>query len=424
MQSKSYLALFLTLTFIGFSFVAAFNYIVDPYRFFNAADRPGINEYRQKFFLGQYVSKPYALREQAPEAVILGVSRAGSSLATDHPGWGGTHVYNYAMAGSTAYLLWRNYQHAKASGDPKKVLLMLDFYMFNVHKEQRPTAGHILRYEERLAVTPEFKKNRGYPVRLFKDTLTSLISFEMLYESWNTVLAQSKIASEELYKSTLTATGFWINDPPPNQTQRWLFRHVEKQYMTVTWYPRPEKKFAMRREDGSSNLIYLRKILADAHRGGVDVSIGFMPFHARLAEAMRAVDVWDDFERWKKDVVRLVESEATKAGQPAYPVWDFTGYNTITMEPVPSAKDKTTRMKWHLDSTHVTRATGDLMQNILLGVDGERFDDFGEKVNSGNIGSYIERTRRSRERYVEAFPKDLQEVLEKAEQTSSWRKEA
>ncbi|MFK8049116.1 MAG: hypothetical protein AB8B81_11845, partial [Halioglobus sp.] len=87
MKSKSYLALFLSLSLLAFLGASIFNYVVDPYRFFDSQDRRGINEYRQKFFLGQYVSKPYALREQAPEAVILGVSRAGSSLATDHPGW-------------------------------------------------------------------------------------------------------------------------------------------------------------------------------------------------------------------------------------------------------------------------------------------------------------------------------------------------
>ncbi len=414
----------MALTLFGFSCAAAFNYVVDPYRFFDSPDLAGINEYRQRFFLGQYISKPYALREQAPEAVILGVSRAGSSLATDHPGWSDTHVYNYAMAGSTAYLLWRNYQHAKASGDLKQVVLMLDFYMFNVHRDQRPSSGHILRYEERLAVSPEFKRNRGYPVRLFKDTLTSLISFEMLYESWNTVLAQSKIADEELYKSTLTSSGFWINDPPPKQPQRKLFWLIEKQYMTATWFPGPAKKFAMRLENGSSNLMYLRKILADAHREGIDLKIGFMPFHARLAEAMRAVDIWDDFERWKKNVVVLIEKEATKTGQPAYPIWDFTGYNSITTEPVPLPRDKTTRMRWHLDPSHVSRATGDLVQNILLGTDGERYHDFGRKVNSGDIGAYIERTRGDRERYVERFPKDLKEIRDKAEETRPWREEA
>lgn len=423
MRSKTYLTLFLALSLLGFSGVAAFNHVVDPYRFFDSPDRPGVNEYRQRFFMGQYVSKPYALREQAPEAVILGVSRAGSSLATDHPGWGDQHIYNYAMAGSTAYLLWRNYQHAKASGELKRVLLMLDFYMFNVYKDQRPSAGHILNYEERLAVTPEFETNREYPVRLFKDTLTSLISFEMAYESWNTVLAQKKIADRELYKATLTDTGFWINDPPPDQTQRWLFRHVEKQYMTITWFPRPDKRFAMRREDGSSNLVYLRKILADAHREGIDVRIGFMPFHARLAEAMRAVDIWDDFEQWKIDVVQLIEDEATGAGKSPFPIWDFTGYNSITTEPVPSAKDKTSRMTWHLDPTHVTRATGDLIQTILLKTDGERHDDFGKRVNSRNIEAYIKRNRKNRERYLKNFPQDVQEVLDKAEQTADWRKQ-
>jgi hypothetical protein len=243
----------------------------------------------------------------------------------------------------------------------------------------------------------------------------------MLYESWNTVLAQDKITKEELYKSTLTPTGFWINDPPPNKTQRKLFRQVERQYMTVTWYPNPEKKFALYREDGSSNLVYLRKIIADAHREGVDLRIGFMPFHARMAEAMRAVDLWDDFELWKKDVVELIETQAETAGQQAYSIWDFTGYNTITTEPVPSSKDKTTRMKWHLDPSHVTRATGDLIQNRLLGNGGESYDDFGQKLTSENIDSLTLRTREDRERYIKKFPQDLEEVLDRAQKTNSWR---
>jgi len=301
---------------------------------------------------------------------------------------------------------------------------MLDFYMFNVFMDQRPTFGHVLGYEERLAVTENFEKNRSYPVRLFKDTLTSLISFEMLYESWNTVLAQEKIANQELYKSTLTPSGFWINDPPPRETQRRIFRQIEKQYMTITWFPRPEKKFAMRREDGSSNLGYLQKILADAHREGIDLRLGFMPFHARLAESMRAVDIWGDFEQWKKDVVELVETEAASAGQPPFPLWDFTGYNTITMESVPLRQDKTTRMKWHLDASHVSRATGDLIQNLVLETDGERYADFGQRVNSHNIDSYIARSRANRERYAEQHPQDLKEVLENRDRTVDWRKEA
>lgn len=424
MRPKTYLTLFAVLALAGFSCIAVFNYIVDPYRFYNSPDLPGINEFRQRFFYGQYISKPYALRERAPEAVILGVSRAGSSLATDHPGWEDTNIYNYAMAGSTAYLLWRNYQHAKASGDLKKVLLMLDFYMFNIYQEKHVATSYIQGYEERLSVTPDYRKNLGYPIRLFKDLLTTLISFEISFESWKTIVAQSRIADKTLYKATLTPTGFWINDPTPEKTQRWMFHHVEKQYMTITWYPLPEKKFSLRREDGTSNMIYLRNILADAHRDGVDLRVGFMPFHARLGEALHAVGLWDDFEQWKTDVVRVVEEEAAKAGKAPFPLWDFTGYNSITTERVPLNEDITTRMKWHLDPTHVSRATGDLIQNIMLETDGARFEDFGQRVTSGNIQSYIERTRADRTRYVEEHPEDVQEVIKRAAKTASWRKEA
>jgi hypothetical protein len=424
MQARTYLILLLVLTLLGFAAAASFNYVVDPYRFFDTADRPGINEYRHKFFFGQYVAKPYALRKQAPEAVILGVSRAGSSLATDHPGWAGTHVYNYAMAGSTAYLIWRNYQHARASGDLRKVVLMLDFYMFNTYKEQRPRVGHVQVYEERLSATPEFTRNHGYPVRLFKDTLTSLISFEMLYESWNTVLAQGQIAAGDLYKATLTPSGFWINDPAPHRSQRRVFRQIEKQYMTITWFPRPEKKFAMRRDDGSDNLVYLQRIIADAHRQGIDLRLGFMPFHARLAEAMRAVDIWDDFEQWKRDIVALVEAEARAAGQPAFPLWDFTGYNSVNTEPVPSKQDTSTRMRWHLDPSHVSRAAGDLVQTVMLETRGHRVEDFGRQVDSTTLEAYIQSSRVQREHYAERFPDDIEEVLQRARQTSDWRRAA
>lgn len=421
MQAKTYLTLFAVLALAGFGLVASFNYLVDPYRFFDTTDRPGLNEYRQRFFYGQYVSKPYALREQAPEAVILGVSRAGSSLATDHPGWGDTHVYNYAMAGSTAYLIWRNYQHAKAGGNIKKVVLMLDFYMFNVYQDERPKASQVRDYEERLAVTPDNKRNTGYPVRLFKDTLTSLISFEMLYESWNTVLAQSKIANQELYKANLTPSGFWINDPDPVKTQRWVFGYIENQYMTSTWFPQPGRQFNLRREDGSTNLVYLQNIVADAHRENIDLTLAFMPFHARLAESMRAVGIWDEFEQWKKDVILLVEGEAASTKNTPFPIWDFTGYNSITTEPVPLQSDKKTRMLWHLDPSHVSRAAGDLMQNRILGTNGERREDFGQLVNSDNINSYLQRSRKARKRYAKMFPEDVKEVKRKAAKTASWR---
>ena len=246
----------------------------------------------------------------------------------------------------------------------------------------------------------------------------------MLYESVETVLAQAKVANEQVHKSTLTESGFWINDPHPQRSQRQIFRTIEEQYVTITWYPRPEKKFALTRPDGSDNLIYLRHIIADAHRQGIDLRLGFMPFHARLAETLRAVDLWDDFEQWKIDVVALVEEEAQNAGEPAFPLWDFTGYNRITMEPVPDSSDIHTRMRWHLDASHVSRAAGDLIQTVMLETDGRRFADFGKRVDSGNIEQSIRQNRKKRAAYAKRSQRDLKEIREKVEKTEAWRQGA
>ncbi len=422
MRASAYLALFAAASLLGLGCLAAFNYVVDPYRFFNSPDRPGLNEYRQRFFWGQTVSKPYMLRERAPAAVILGVSRAGSALAADHPGWRGASVYNFAIAGSTAYQLWRSYQHARACGRLDKLLLTLDFFTFNVHMEPRDATDFMRGYEERLQVRPDFTVNRGYPLRRFKDTLNALVSFELLHESWRTIRAQSAIAEGRLHRATLLPSGFWIVEPALGRSQRLAFRRIERQYMTLSWFPRPERRFSLRLADGSGSLRHLRRILADAYRAGIDARLAFMPFHARLAESLRAVGLWDSFERWKREVVLAVEEEARGAGRPAYPVWDFTGYNSITAEAVPPAGDSDSRMRWHLDATHVSRAAGDLMQNILLGAPGERAPDFGRRVDSRNIAGHLERERRRRERYAAAFPEDVREILETAERTAHWRK--
>jgi hypothetical protein len=78
-------------------------------------------------------------------------------------------------------------------------------------------------------------------------------------------------------------------------------------------------------------------------------------------------------------------------------------------------------MLWHLDPSHVSRAAGDLMQNRILDTNGERREDFGQLVNSDNINSYLQRSRKARKRYAKMFPEDVKEVKRKAAKTASWR---
>lgn len=414
MKLKAYAVWLFVLIAVCIAFIASVNFIIDPYRFFNSTDIAGVNKNRVHFFYHQLQTKPYALRRAAAEAVVLGTSRAGAGIATDHPGWGDLDVYNYGLAGSSSYLNWRNYQHAKASGNLKRVLITLDMYMFNIHHNPE-TARVYLDYEQRLAVTPSNRENYLYPVRWLKDTADMLLPLDTLLDSLSTVWSQSKVESDQSRMATIFPSGWWISDVPPNMAQRNLFRAMERQYMTEMWFPPPSRAFAFVDEKRKSKFEYLRRILEDAYREDIEVTLVFFPFHARLAESMRAVGLWPFFEKWKKDVVLLNEDEAKRAGQPAYPVWDFTGYNKITTEVVPSPRDRRSRMRWHTDATHVTRLAGDLLQDKIWGVAATtEFSDFGRKVNSSNVDANNAEINAARTKYVKMFPDDVREIVNEA----------
>jgi hypothetical protein len=400
--------------------IASFNIAIDPYRFFNTPDISGINKYRVNFFNLQLYTKPYAVRRKNADAIVLGSSRAGSGIATDHPGWGGLNVYNYSLAGTSPYLIWRSYQHAKANGKLKRVLISLDLYMYNIYNNSEKAAVY-KDYEERLSVTPSNNKNYLYPIRWFKDTSEMLFSFNTLLDSWSSLQLQSTTENGKTRMATIFPSGFWITDTPPDMELRGKFRATETQYMTTMWFPEPSRRFALTDDTKSSKLVYLQKILADCYRENIDVTLIFIPFHARLAESMHAVGIWPFFEQWKKNVVLLNEKEAAKAGRQDYPIWDFTGYNSITTEKVPPQGDNRTRMKWHIDATHISKAAGDLLQDKIWGTGKTDVADFGRKIDSSNMDANFADINVARSKYLEMFPEDAREIAKEARKTSSKR---
>ena len=103
----------------------------------------------------------------------------------DHPGWNGFNAYNFAVAGSSAYLDWRNYQHARANGNLKRLLITLDFTSFNAFRQSLDPQVN-KEYEERLSVTPSNGTNFRFPERWLSDYSLSLLSFDTLRDSWAT----------------------------------------------------------------------------------------------------------------------------------------------------------------------------------------------------------------------------------------------
>jgi hypothetical protein len=81
-------------------------------------------------------------------------------------------------------------------------------------------------------------------------------------------------------------------------------------------------------------------------------------------------------------------------------------------------------MRWFYDSTHGTRALGDLVQDRIFGmrtVDEVDAAAFGVRLRSAVIEEHLAAVRADRAVYRAAFPRDVEEVEAAAARASGHR---
>ncbi len=392
--------------------LASFNWLVNPIRLFTAPDIPGFTAYKTSFFFDTFVSKPYIVSRDRPDAVILGTSRAGASLRTDHPGWSGYRVYNFALPGTTALIQWRNFQHASAGGKLRLAVVPLDFLMFNSCNDQG-LQPHFRTYLERLRGGDS--TNWEYAQRALADYLTQLTAWSTTQASWNTIRSQQKFGDDKPGAMYLRPDGFWQSFHAGGARQRKAFQAVERRYMRSGWFPAPLHCFELKVDGRISQLDHLQRLLEQAYRQNTRLILYFSPFHARFAEAMHSAGLWPQFERLKRQLVQMNTELAAQYQAELFSLWDFSGYNSITTAAVPALNDTATKMQYFFDSTHSTPLTGRLVQDVLFAVQSGAAPapaDFGRRLQADNIERILAKDRAARLSWVSTHPQDVQEITE------------
>jgi hypothetical protein len=134
-----------------------------------------------------------------------------------------------------------------------------------------------------------------------------------------------------------------------------------------------------------------RFVVRRAYAEGTDLRLFATPLQALIRDLFRGLDLSTRYDFWLKELVRINEEEAARAGKPPLPLWDFSDPNSITLEMVPMAGDSTP-MHWFWESSHYRQITGDLiLDRIFSYTDPSRRvpDDFGVRLTSANIDSHI-----------------------------------
>jgi len=132
------------------------------------------------------------------------------------------------------------------------------------------------------------------------------------------------------------------------------------------------------------NFRYLAHIIDVAVKHDCDLVLFFYPYHSRYLDMLNQLGLWPGFKMWKRSVLDIVDKHAGRFRDLVH-VFDFSGYNAVTMERIPVQGDIQTEMRYYWEPGHFKSALGDLMIARIVGKD----MSFGYVVTNETIDSVL-----------------------------------
>jgi hypothetical protein len=400
---KAFLIGFLVALGLGIAVTLATNLIIDPFARYDLVSIPRLNALRTQAGTDPRLSKPAIMCRDRPEAVVIGTSRVALAIDPVHPGWGSAagHVYNFGIPGMGLEEVALTFRHAVfASRRLRLALVGLDFLMFNANREVLAPQTENIAFDRQRLVLSETDSCFG---SFFHD-FDSWLGARGLAQSLITISQQvpeternkpNKIATLlSLYRRDgLLDNAKVFEDLARTGGYRSLFGPggQERYYTSVVWLPPPDRNYCFSRDELNTFEIF-KDLIRFARQAGIDLRLFIDPVHARLLLAMRYARLWPLYEEWKRRLVQILAEESRESGKPAFPLWDFSGFNAVTTETVPPAGDLETQVKWFWEPAHYKRETGDLILDRVLGHrTSARLvpDDFGILLTPENIESSL-----------------------------------
>jgi hypothetical protein len=394
-NSLRYIVIFFATAIFTIAGFVIFNLLVDPYDIFGMKKIIHFNAFKPVIASNQRVYETITLLKNKPEAIILGTSRSDIGLSPSNPLLP-SNTFNVAMSGQQ---IWESRKLMQAALEkstykkPRIVLIGLDFFAFN-NLVPMPFDYNV----------DNFDSNR--PVKLLFSISTSL-------DALRTLIYQRKKNDFYVKGGILDESGFRIYGGNPALSQVNRFRGSENGYFRNVYRPAPECTWKSdAQEDKNDSFEEFRKILELAYKNHLDLKAFISPSHARQWEAIEVFGLWGKFEDWKRKIAKINQEEAIKWHQKEIDIWDFSGYNSITTEPVIGRVDNDKSYYW--ESSHYKKELGDL---VIARIYNQQLtnqkipNDFGFKINSQNIEDWLHRIRSNQLLYHRKQPEEHGDVF-------------
>jgi tetratricopeptide (TPR) repeat protein len=431
-KPRNFIASFLACIFLSACAIPLANIVIDPFFRFDLVEIEGFNAQKPQFAGQARMSKPGVVCRLQPGSVILGTSRVEVGINPRHPGWNRAYgpVYNVGLAGSGLKELYLTLQHVvHASPRVRVAVVGLDFLMFNAHREAVVFGTEVIGFDaKRLMLSPDDSCSK-----FFLRDINTFVGTEALANSFATIRAQMPSAEIDtpndrfskwlsLYDRDGYRGGFydrkglaygvdhgfriWFDTESGSEAGQ------EKYYVSRIWRPAPEERYCFERDGAGDTLALFRAIVDFARASHLDVRFFINPIHARMLVALQEAGLWPQYEEWKRRLVSTLADEAAASDASPFPLWDFSGVNTVTTEFIPPLHDRS-EMKWWWEPSHYRSRAGDLILDRILDYNDpvrRGPDDFGVALNAQSIDSWISRTREGVRHYVQSAPGEAQIV--------------
>lgn len=383
--------------------VAGYNWLVNPYLLFNPPLIKNINEVATENFFKQLLFKPYQLHQTKPRSVIVGTSHAGIAF---NPDLLPPPAFNLAVGGSTSYINYRLLQEAlQVNPALEQVILEVPLFAFNA-LDPHNLPGNNPEFEQRLSVTADNRRNAARIGYVASDYLSSLISWESTRSSFRMLKKQSRVKSGKRGSFVQYKNGQWLQQQAPNTSTRQHFENSWKKFLHDEWFPAPQYAFALTADGQSPGLDYFQQSLALLYQQGVNTTIIMAPMHATLLMALQECGLWDNYEQWKRELVRINQQEALATKREPFRIMDYARLNSYTTTILPTDPQSTQRLPWFDDSAHASASFGNL---ILAELQNDRME-IGQALMPDTIDIDLAKQRVDVERYTEQHPGERQTI--------------
>ena len=151
----------------------------------------------------------------------------------------------------------------------------------------------------------------------------------------------------------------------------------------------------------------------DWRENDINLIVGISPIHARLLEVLYVKDYGNEFEEWKRNLLKMIEAKRVEGQKNNITLIDYSGFNYFTTEAIPG-KDITQEsqldMKWYLEPSHYKLSLGNKVIDKFLSQKVSAIGSFGFKLNQKNIEGHLKKSKEERKKWKEKFPEYSKEI--------------